>query len=157
MKLPKPQFYHPHLTPQCSCLHPHCLASNCLKLWQPAGSSHPVGNKPGFTLSDEDVDRIISIMNISWSKGTRETYRVGLLVYHVFCNMHQLQRSPAASPLILAFIASLASSYSGSMLSNYICGVCPWHILHSIQWDMDDLQLKAALMGTANVAPATSR
>ena len=119
-----------------------------------------MGNGPGFTLSDKDVDHIISIMNVSWSKGTRETYGAGLLVCHVFCNICQLpkaQCSPAASPLILAFIASLASSYSDSMLSNYVCGICTWHILHGIQWDMDNLQLKAALMGTANAAPATSR
>ena len=99
-------------------------------------------------------------MNISWSKGTRETYRVGLLVYHIFCDMHQLpkaQCSPAASPLILTFISSLAGSYSGSTLSNYVCDIHAWHILHSMQWNMNDLQLKAALTGAANFAPATSK
>ena len=40
-------------------------------------------------LSDEDVDHIIHGMNISWAKGTCETYGVGLMVYHVFCDIHR--------------------------------------------------------------------
>ena len=157
-KVSKPQPYHPHLTPQVSPLHPHCLAGEWLKLWQPAGSSHPAGHESGFTLSDKDVDRIINIMNVSWSKGTQETYGAGLLVYHVFCDMQQLpeaQRAPVAPPLILAFISSLAGSYSGSTLSNYVCGVWAWHILHGLLWNMDNLQLKVALMGASNLAPPT--
>lgn len=99
-------------------------------------------------------------MNVSWSKGTRDTYGAGLLVYHVFCDMRQLpeeQRAPAAPPLILAFISSLAGAYSGSTLSNYVCGVRAWHILHGMQWNMDDSQLKAALTGAGNLAPVTSK
>ena len=99
-------------------------------------------------------------MNISWSKGTRGTYGAGLLVYHIFCNMHQLpkaQCSPTASPLILAFVSGLAGSYSGSTLSNYVCGVCTWHILHGMQWNMNNLQLKATLTGAANLTLATSK
>lgn len=159
-KISKPQPYRPHLTPRVSPLRPHCLAGERLKLWQPAGSSHPAGHGSGFTLSDEDVDRIINIMNVSWSKGTRETYGAGLLVYHVFCDMRQLpeaQRAPAAQPLILAFISSLAGSYSGSTLSNYVCSVRAWHILHGLLWNMDDSQLKAALTGASNLAPPTSK
>lgn len=158
MRTSKPQPYHAHLTPQLSLLCPHCLASEHLKLWQPTGNSHPTGHESGFTLSDEDVNCIITIMNILWSKGTRETYSAGLLVYHVFCGMCQLpkaQCTPVASPLILAFIASLAGSYSGSTLANYVYSVWAWHILHSMQWVMNNLQLKVALTGATNIAPAT--
>lgn len=67
------------------------------------------------------------------------------------------QRSPTSSPLILAFISSLAGSYSGSTLTNYVCGVRAWHILHGLRWDMEDMQLKAALTGATTFAPPTSK
>ena len=69
-KISKPLPYCPHLTPRVSLLHPHCLACERLKLWHPAGDSHPAGHESGFTLSDEDIDHIINIMNVSWPNGT---------------------------------------------------------------------------------------
>ena len=77
-------------------------------------------------VSETDLERILDVINVSWAKGTRNTYGVGLLVYHVFCNLcHILEedRSPASPILIIVFILSCAGSYAGRTLANYIFAV----------------------------------
>ena len=111
-------------------------------------------------MTDADLDRILSVINVSWAQGTRETYGAGLLVYHVFCDTRSIpdsQRCPATPLLIVTFISSCAGSYSGSTLANYVFGIRAWHILHGQAWSMDDNQVKAALDGAANLAPPSSK
>ena len=107
-----------------------------------------------------DLNRILSVINVSWVQGTRETYGMGLLVYHMFCNTRSipdLQRCPATPLLVMTFISSCAGSYSGFTLANYVFGIRAWHILHGQPWSMDDNQVKAALDGTTNLAPPSSK
>jgi len=59
-----------------------------------------------------------------------ETYRSGLLLYHVFCNHENLpeeQHALAAPVTIAAFVSLLAGCYSGKTLSNYFYRVWAWH------------------------------
>jgi hypothetical protein len=132
----KPRPYRAGLIPVISALHPHCLAWDRLRLWCPSSSRSSHSNS--ISLSDSDLDHILSVINVSWTQGTRKTYSAGLLVYHVFCDTHNISeelRCPA-TPLL-----------------NYIFGICVWHILHGIPWTMDDMQVKAALKGAAALAP----
>ena len=97
---------------------------------------------------------------MSWAKGTRDTYGVGLLVYHIFCNSCHIldeDRSLASPILIITFISSCAGLYAGRTLANYVFAIGAWHNLHRLTWNMDNLQVKAALTGMAILAPSTSR
>jgi hypothetical protein len=111
-------------------------------------------------MSESDLARILEVINVSWAKGTRDTYGAGLLVYHVFCDLRGIpegERSPASPILIIAFISSCAGSYAGGTLASYVFAIRAWHILHGLAWSMDDLQVKAALVGAAVLAPPTSK
>ena len=137
------------------------MARDRLRLWRPLTSrADSPPDQALVTISNDDVDRILAVINVSWAAGTRDCYGAGLLVYHVFCdscNFSEAQRCPATPLSIVTFIASCAGSYAGSTLASYIFGVRAWHILHGLPWIMDDAQVNAALTGTANLAPPSSR
>lgn len=71
----------------------------------------------------------------AWELDTDTTYAAGLLNFMVFCdqkNIPEKDRAPASHLLILSFISTLAATYSESAMSNYICGVWAWHMLHRV-------------------------
>lgn len=110
-------------------------------------------------ISEDDLDRILVVIAHSHAPSTRETYGSGLLVFHVFCdsrNVAEIQRCPAPSLLILAFIASCAGMYSGKTLENYLYSVRAWHLLHGQPWLVNHDQVSLALEGSKRLAPATS-
>ncbi|KAG2066436.1 hypothetical protein BDR04DRAFT_1129987 [Suillus decipiens] len=77
----------------------------------------------------------------SHTPSTRETYGSGLLVYHVFCDSHNVleeQCCPASSTLLLAFIAS------------------SWHLLHGQPWLVNQAQASLTLEGAKHLALARS-
>ncbi|KIJ07648.1 hypothetical protein PAXINDRAFT_90077, partial [Paxillus involutus ATCC 200175] len=128
--------YPSNLTPLPSPLRPHCTAKDRLILWLPANTRTLAINS---TLLDPS--RIQDILIQTWADSTRESYGSGLLAFHVFCDakgIPDFQRAPAHSDLISVFIAYLAGSYSGKTISNYVCGVRAWHILHGQVWSLND-------------------
>jgi integrase len=66
-------------------------------------------------------------------------------------------RAPAHQSYIASFMASLAGSYSGSTVSNYLYGLRAWHILHSVEWKLNALEMEALLKGAARLAPDSSK
>ena len=150
--------YQTNLVPLPSIFRPHCLAQDQLRLWCPSSpQSNRIGN---VEISESDLKGVLDVINVSWAKGTKEVYRAGLLVYHVFCDSHNISeedRIPASPILIILFIVSCAGLYSGTTLANYVFAVHAWHILHSLPWNMDDMQVKAALTGAAVLAPPSSK
>lgn len=155
-----PRPYQPSLQPRTSSLRPHCLARDRLRLWVPE-SSRPCLDSSGSTvvLSDADLDRILCVIAHSHSPNTRECYGSGLLVYHVFCDSRdvpEIQRCPASSVLLLAFLASCAGLYSGATLDNYFYGIRAWHLLHGQPWAVDQAQVSLTLEGARRLAPAHS-
>ncbi|KIK36578.1 hypothetical protein CY34DRAFT_26291 [Suillus luteus UH-Slu-Lm8-n1] len=107
---------------------------------------------------DEDLQRVLTVMNASWAQGTKESYGAGLLVFHVFYDTQsipELQRCPADNITILTFIASCTGSYTGKTIANYVYAVRAWHILHGQTWNMQQHELKTALDGAAKQAPRT--
>ena len=66
------------LVPLPSTLQPHCPAWDRLWLWYPA-SSRP-SNIGEIEVLETDLERILDVINVSWARGTGDTYRVGLLV-----------------------------------------------------------------------------
>ena len=97
-----------------------------------------------------DLEQIFNVMSNAWAESTRESYSSGILVYHVYCDMKGIPeelRAPASQSNITSFIVSLAGSYSGSTISNYINGIRAWHILHGLEWRLNQLETEAALRG----------
>ena len=157
----RPHPYRAGLTPATSPLRPHCLARDRLRLWTPSHSRSPqdAAGHP-LHISDADLDRILTVISVSWAQGTRTIYGSGLLTYHVFCDQRSIpepQRCPASPILILAFIANSAGAYSGKTLANYVFAIRAWHILHGQPWVMIQPELKAALDGAAVLTPSSSR
>ena len=95
--------YWMNLAPLPSIFRPYCLAQDWLRLWHP---SSPQSNRiSNVEISESDLKRILDVINISWAKGTKEVYGAGLLVYHVFCDSHNISedRIPASPFLIISF------------------------------------------------------
>ena len=153
-----PHKYPTNLTPFLSELRPHCPARDRLCLWKPAfvRSSDNLNTE----ITDEDLDRLITVINTSWQPTTRETYGAGLLLFHVFCDSRlitEIHRCPADPLLMLTFISSCAGAYSGKTLANYFYAVRAWHTLHGAPWRMNAAEMKAALDGAAILAPPSSK
>lgn len=114
----------------------------------------------GTSVSNDDLDRILTVIAASYADGTRETYGSGLLVFHVFCDQRQVPESeccPVSPALMLVFIASCAGAYSGKTLATYVFAVRAWHTIHGQHWSMNNVEMKAALTGAKNLAPPCSK
>src|SRR5271156_3387095 len=99
-------------------------------------------------------------MSNTWASSTYESYSAGVLVYHVFCDKKGIPeelRAPTSQDIISSLVASLAGSYSGSTISNYVHGICSWHILHGLQWKPDPLELEAVLRAAERLTPSSSK
>lgn len=99
-------------------------------------------------------------MSNVWVESTHEAYSSGLLAWHVHCDKQQIpesQRAPALQTHISSFVATLAGSYSAATISNYLSGLCAWHILHSVEWNLNHLEMEALLKGAARLAPEASK
>ena len=111
-------------------------------------------------LGPEEVERVFNVMSNAWAESTREYYSSGILVYHVFCdarNIPEELRAPANQATVTSFIVSLAGSYSGSTISNYVNGIRAWLILHGLEWKLNSLEMDATLKGADRLAPPSSK
>ena len=154
----KPSAYSPNLSPHPSPLRPHCLARDRLRLWIPSPAVSSRHSEPAG--EEGELERTFDVMSNAWADSTRESYSSGILVYHVYCDVKGVPeelRAPASQSNITSFIVSLAGSYSGSTISNYIHGIRAWHILHGLEWRLNSLELDAALKGAERLAPPSSR
>ncbi|KAG2740419.1 hypothetical protein P692DRAFT_20753281, partial [Suillus brevipes Sb2] len=142
-------------------LRPHCLARERLKLWFPSETRIARGADGRFlVIAEEDLQRVLTVMNLSWAPGMRECYGAGLLVFHVFCDERSVpeeQRCPVDTRTMLNFVASCARSYSGKTITNYVYAVKAWHTLHGQPWEIQQDELKASLDGTSELTPDTSK
>jgi hypothetical protein len=142
-----PARYNPNLSPIPSPLHPHCLTRDRLRLWKPAHTRLSQDQQGlSMKLGDVDLDRIADVMSQAWESSTRETYRSGLLTFHVFCDNKQISEAqcmPISHILLSAFISELAGAYSGRTIANYIYGIRAWHILHGATWELNKPEVEA--------------
>jgi hypothetical protein len=155
-KAAKPSAYSSNRSPLPSPLRPHCLAADRLLLWKP--SSH-VSSRHSAA-QDDDINQVFEVMSNAWAPSTRETYSAGLLVYHVYCDAKGLPedlRAPTSQHVLTSFITSLAGSYAGSTINNYVHGIRAWHILHGLDWRLNPLEMDAVLRGAFRLAPLSSK
>ncbi|KDQ52909.1 hypothetical protein JAAARDRAFT_137970 [Jaapia argillacea MUCL 33604] len=156
-----PTPYSSGLTPAVSHLRPHCLARHRLRLWKPLhprtsldSQGRPLG------LSPADLERIEDVITHAWAESTRELYGSGLLVFHVFCDNKSIpedQRAPASSLLTSSFVSTIAGAYAGRTISKYLYGVRAWHILHGLEWSLNEPEMEALLKAASTLAPTSSK
>ena len=155
-KRPCPAPYHKNLVPLPLPLRLHCPANQRLCLWRLLVPR----NQCSSQVSDEDLKRIQDVMAHAWELDTHATYASGLLNFMVFCdqkNIPEKDRAPASQLLIMSFVSTLATAYSGSAISNYVYGVWAWHLLHSIPWKISKPELEALLKAAEKLTPLSSR
>jgi hypothetical protein len=156
-----PRPYHPSLTPNPSPLRPHCKARDRLRLWLPSVNTSPSSSThAAIEITEERLDRVLDVIEASWTERTKETYGSGLLVFQVYCDLNIIPehlRCPISQPLLSAFIASCAGAYSGSSVSNFVAGIRAWHVLHSQPWAVNANELKSILEGASRLAPRSSK
>ena len=157
----RPCPYKLDLTPITSPLRPHCLTCQWLLSWHPSVTSpHSMSSDPNQPLSDKEIDHIVWVIGASWSEATKELYGMGILIFHVYCNIHGIPEHHCAlvsSHVFSAFLSSCAGAYSGSSISNYAAAVCMWHLLHGMEWRVNKIEYKALLEGATRLAPASSK
>lgn len=112
------------------------------------------------TTQGQDTEQVFRVMSNAWAESTRESYSAGILVYNVHCDKKGVPeelRAPTSQPIITDFVASLAGSYFGSTISNYIHGIRAWHVLHGLEWKLNPLEMDALLKGAERLAPPSSK
>ena len=152
----KPAPYRKNLSPLPSPLRPHCPAGQRLRLWRPL---IPRSSKSP-QVSDDDLKRIEAVIAHAWEPDTHTTYASGLLNYMVFCdkkNIPEADRAPASQLLLMSFISTLAAAYSGSTISNYVCGIRAWHLIHGVSWRIDKPELDTMLKAAEKLTPPSSK
>ena len=146
-----------NLTPKPSDLRPHCSARDRIALWFP----HPDSIMThGPQIPAEARDKVRAVTLHAWADSTKSSYGAGLLVFHVFCDSHNIperERAPANSALISRFISSLAGYYSGQTIQGYIYGVWAWHTLNSLPWSLHEDHIAAILKGAIKLAPPSTK
>ncbi|KAF8951390.1 DNA breaking-rejoining enzyme [Flammula alnicola] len=157
----RPAPYAKDLQPLPSAHRPHVLARERLRLWLPLNRRNTLDASGTPTnLAPADLQRIQEVLENAWAESTRESYGTGLLIYHVFCDrkvISEQQKAPASPILIASFIATIAGAYSGKSISNYVYGVRAWHILHGINWNVDDAEITTLLKAAEKATPASSK
>ena len=149
--------YHADLVPKPSPLRPHCLAKDCLWLWLPATNTVPSHT---IVILEDQVHRVMQVINHSWNDSTKATYGTGLLIFHIFCDRNDIPESshcPAPASLLLVFIVSCTGFYLGSTISNYVAGLKAWHTLHRQAWSVNPDSLKRCLEGMVKLAPVSAK
>jgi hypothetical protein len=156
-----PAPYLKDLSPLPSVQRPHVLARDRLRLWLPLAPRNTLDQEGHPTnLTSADLERIREVMEDAWAGSTRETYGSGLLIFHVFCdkkNISEAQRAPASPILIASFIATLSGTYSGTAITNFVCGIRAWHVLHGMSWHMNTAEVDTLLKAAKKSAPPTSK
>lgn len=153
--------YPANLTPLLSALCPHVPARNRLVSWKPATKRtfEDTAGRP-LTLPDEFVDRIQQVLANGYADSTLETYAAGLLAFHVFCDLRDIpkdQRAPCSSDLLNAWIATMAGHFAGASVRNYVHGLRAWHIIHSVEWNIDKASFDTIIHGAERLQPDRAR
>jgi hypothetical protein len=111
-------------------------------------------------LGEEDLQRIRHVLQEAYAPSTRSTYGTGLLTFHLFCDLRNIEerhRAPIDPTVLASFISALVGIYGGSSIKNFTYGIRAWHIIHGVQWNIDNNQLQALLVAGNRLAPSSSK
>ncbi|KAJ3835481.1 hypothetical protein F5878DRAFT_543078, partial [Lentinula raphanica] len=142
-------------------LRPHCTAKERLRRWRPANARtfrDSEGNE--LDLPDEINQRVEGVMEAAFAEGTLQAYASGLLAFHAYCdarNLSESQCTPCSSDLLQSWIATMAGTYAGTSVKNYVHGLKAWHIMHGIEWTIDKAGLDTIIRGAESLQPEKSK
>ncbi|KAJ3911469.1 hypothetical protein F5877DRAFT_55301 [Lentinula edodes] len=143
--------YSTNLTPLTSALHPHMSAHNRLVSWKPANmTGHPL------ILTDEFINWVEQVLVNGYAKSTLETYTLGLLAFHVFCDSRSIpeeQHAPCSTDLLNIWIATTAGSFAGASVKNYVHSLRTWHIIHGDEWKIGKASLDTIIHSAERLQP----
>lgn len=131
-------------------------------LWRPTTNARELVGADGESLNLPDIvmQRVQEVLAQGYANSTTETYGAGLLVYHVFCdrnNVPDAQRAPCSQDLLLAWISTMAGTYAGTSVGNYVSGLHAWHVIHGIPWTIAKPDLSTIIRGAENLQPNQAR
>lgn len=129
-------------------------ASLRLQIWKPPNP------KASQIIPHLLQSRVVEVRLASLRESTKRTYGAGLLQFHNFCTalgIPEEQRAPCSPEVLSAFIASMAGSFAGSTVNNYVQAVRAWHLIHGLDWNMSDSELHMLLKASDNLTPPASR
>jgi len=81
-------------------------------------------------------------------------------MFHIFCDckgVEEAHRAPINPTVLASFISTLAGTYGGGTIRNYVYGVRAWHIIHGAQWKVKDEEVEALLTAGKKMAPKESK
>ena len=123
--------------------------------WTPVERPPPQGE---HTPSEAEHRQVKETMVHAWEEETCTSYSAGLLMWLCFCDSKGVleeERAPAQQTLVSAFMAHMATTYSGKTITNYLSRVRTWHLLHSIPWALKKKEMEVMLRATEKLTPAT--
>lgn len=68
-----------------------------------------------------------------------------------------MERAPASQALLSAFVAHMATAYSGKTISNYLNGMRARHLLHNVPWLLEKREMDAMLRAADKLTPSSSK
>ena len=100
--------------------------------------------------SDEELTWVLSMLGYAWAPWTLETYGAGVLLQNSHCNQWlspvlETDRDPANEEYLFEFLTHYTGVYLGSTLKGCFYGICTWHVLHILPWNMNEAQMTAVL------------
>lgn len=144
-----------------SALRPHCPANDRIRLWKPKDARHTLDNNGRPTnLAEDDLERIREVLQETYAPNTRSTYGTGLLMFHIFCDhkgIEEEHRAPVNPTILSSFISTLAGTYGGNTIRNYVYGIRAWHIIHGAKWKVNDNEVEALFKAGNKMSPKEAR
>jgi hypothetical protein len=111
-------------------------------------------------LEEGDLTRIEEVLQETFAPNTRSTYGTGLLMFHIFCDhkgIGEEHRAPINQTVLSSFISTLAGTYGGNTIRNYVYGIRAWHIIHGAAWKINDHEVEALLKAGNKLSPKEAR
>ncbi|KAF5344196.1 hypothetical protein D9757_015269 [Collybiopsis confluens] len=145
-----------------SALRPHCAAKERLVTWKPA-RLRIFRDSEGRRMDSVDSELaswVQCVMSYGFAESTLGSYAAGLLSFHVFCdsrNVEEEQRAPCSSDLLTSWIATMAGSFAGTLVKNYVNGLRAWHLIHRVEWNINQAELSTIMAGAERLQPDKSR
>ena len=99
-------------------------------------------------------------MQETYAPNTRSTYGTGLLMFHIFCDhkgIGEEHRAPVNPTILSSFISTLAGTYGGNTIRNYVYGIRAWHIIHGAKWKVNDNEVEALFKAGNKMSPKEAR
>ncbi|KAH9986510.1 hypothetical protein BJV77DRAFT_1028846 [Russula vinacea] len=114
----------------------------------PPKPQHPRQRNPTHNPNEAERERIKDTM-VTHGRKTPRSIWLGSLMWHCFCDDRAIpsKEGPQPAKLYVSFVAHMASAYS----------VRAWHVLHSVPWQLNKIEMDTMLRAAEKLTPASSK